>query len=584
MPRLEFKGKSFVWNHHLAVPYHELIPVPEKSVLAYPPVSNPADETPVAQGSVPAPSLHDNLIIHGDNLKALKALLPTYAGRIKCIYIDPPYNTGKVNESWKYNDNVNSPYIKEWLGKVVDKEDLTRHDKWLCMMTPRLNVLKDLLTNNGLIFISIDENELNNLRCLLNAVFFEQNYLGTIVWQTATDNNATQIAIEHEYIVCYARDINSQEDWDKPSTKISVIISKFNELKEKYGSDIESIQDDLTAWINDRKNGSDDLSGISHYRYVDDKGVWYPGNSANTRPGGYNYDIIHPLTQKVCAKPDNGYRWPEKTFNEAKERGDIDWGESEKSVPHIKKRIETATELLKSTYYEDNRKSTRELKSIMGTKAFNNPKSVKLLKKIFRFTTSPDSIILDSFAGSGTTAHAVLALNKEDGGNRKFILVECEDYADTITAERVRRVIKGVPGAKDPNLKAGLGGTFSYYELGDPFDIEGVLSAKSLPSFESLGRYIFQTATGVPLDLAKIDQEKFYLGSLDNRDVYMIYKPDIEFLKKEALTLEFAQALPNHNNRIRLIFGPQKFLDDEFCREYRIEFQQLPYEIHKFRE
>src|SRR3989338_4674338 len=165
MATINFKGKEIVRNHHLTIPYHELVPDVKKACL------------PVGKGLSKKPSLNDNLIIHGDNLLALKALLPTYAERVKCIYIDPPYNTG--NEKWAYNDNVNSPMMKDWLGKVVDKDDLTRHDKWLCMMMPRLKLLRELLRDDGVIFVSIDNNEIDHLRMLLDEVFYE-NFLGII--------------------------------------------------------------------------------------------------------------------------------------------------------------------------------------------------------------------------------------------------------------------------------------------------------------------------------------------------------------------------------------------------------------------
>jgi len=186
MPTLQFKGKTFVQNHNLAVKYHQLVPQKELSLT---------DKV----------SLHDNLIIHGDNLKALKALLPTYAGKIKCIYIDPPYNTG--NENWIYNDNVNSPMLKEWLGKVVDKEDMTRHDKWLCMMTPRLKLLRELLSEDGAIFISIDDNEQHILRCLLDEVFGSQNFIQNIIWQKkfSPQNDAKYFSDNHDFIICYAK-------------------------------------------------------------------------------------------------------------------------------------------------------------------------------------------------------------------------------------------------------------------------------------------------------------------------------------------------------------------------------------------
>jgi len=189
MAQIQFKGKSFVQNHHLLVKYHELIPRKDKSLT---------DKV----------SLHDNLIIHGDNLKALKALLPLYAGKIKCIYIDPPYNTG--NEKWAYNDNVNSPMMQEWLGKVVDREDLTRHDKWLCMMTPRLKLLRELLTEDGAIFVSIDDNEQHRLRMLMDDVFGEENFITNIIWQKkySPSNDAKYISDMHDFVVLYAKNID----------------------------------------------------------------------------------------------------------------------------------------------------------------------------------------------------------------------------------------------------------------------------------------------------------------------------------------------------------------------------------------
>ena len=191
LPRLNFKGRVFVENHHLAVPFHELLPVREK-------------------GLSKKASLRDNLIIHGDNLAALKALLPTYHGKVKCIYIDPPYNTGK--EGWAYNDRVNSPLMQDWLGSVVDRDDLTRHDKWCCMMLPRLKLLRELLRKDGTIFVSVDDNEVHHLSCLMDEVFGEHNRVGQIVWHGSTDNNPTNIATEHEYIVCYAANKQGLEE------------------------------------------------------------------------------------------------------------------------------------------------------------------------------------------------------------------------------------------------------------------------------------------------------------------------------------------------------------------------------------
>ncbi len=183
MPTLQFKGKNIIWNHHLSIPYHTL---DEVERLHFQPGK--------ADG---------NLVVEGDNLLALKALLPQYAGKVKCIYIDPPYNTG--NEGWVYNDNVNSPMLKDWLGKEVGKDDLTRHDKWLCMMVPRLRLLRELLAEKGVIFISCDDSELSSLLSLMNELLGEGNRVGVIIWRNVTDNNPTNIAIEHEYVVCYAK-------------------------------------------------------------------------------------------------------------------------------------------------------------------------------------------------------------------------------------------------------------------------------------------------------------------------------------------------------------------------------------------
>ncbi|MBK7091368.1 MAG: site-specific DNA-methyltransferase [bacterium] len=200
MAELRFKGKTFVQNHHLMVPYHELIPVKNKSLT---------DKV----------NLQDNLIVHGDNLKALKALLPMYAGKVKCIYIDPPYNTG--NENWVYNDNVNSPMMQDWLGKVVDREDLTRHDKWLCMMTPRLKILRELLTDDGALFATIDNNEIQHLLMILNEIFGEDNFVDCLVWQkkVSPSNDAKWFSSDHDYIVVLRRTNNRGDRWTSTVSK-----------------------------------------------------------------------------------------------------------------------------------------------------------------------------------------------------------------------------------------------------------------------------------------------------------------------------------------------------------------------------
>jgi len=363
-------------------------------------------------------SLKDNYIIKGNNLLTLHSLKKVYKEKIQLIYIDPPYNTGK--DSFLYNDSFN-------------------HSSWLTFMKNRLQVARQLLAPQGVIFISIDINEQAYLKILCDEIFGRNNFVGEIIWETATDNNATQISIEHEYVLCYARDKKSLPKWKIPSENAQHIINKYKALKKKYKNDVGKIEKELRAWINSVKKSNEyDLSGVSHYCYVDDKGVFYPGNSANTRPGGYDFDIIHPVTKKICKKPAYGYRWPERTFWQAEKEGNVLWGADETTIPKIKKRIETATELLKGYFYEDNRKSTRALTKQMGKKVFNNPKSINLLKKIIKFATSENDIILDFFAGSGSTAQAVMEVNREQASNRTFILCEQMEYIHSVTIPRVQ--------------------------------------------------------------------------------------------------------------------------------------------------
>lgn len=268
MARLDFKGKAFVQNHHLTLKYHYLVPNKAASLT---------DKV----------SLHDNLIIHGDNLVALKALLPTYAGKVKCIYIDPPYNTG--NEGWVYNDNVNSPMMWAWLGEVVDLDDLTRHDKWLCMMMPCLKLLRELLREDGVIFISIDDNEVRHLRMLMDEIFGEENFIGSIIWKGATDNNPTQIAVEHEYIICYAKDKPSTEfEWkNKSSTAKELMPDKYKELRGNL-ENLDEVQKQLRKFIRD---SSESLVPLTHYTRIDERGVYTGSRKVhNPKAGGYKND------------------------------------------------------------------------------------------------------------------------------------------------------------------------------------------------------------------------------------------------------------------------------------------------------
>ncbi len=539
MPTINFKGKSFVQNHHLAVKFHQLIPKKEYSMT----------------NNV---SLHDNLIIHGDNLAALKALLPTYAGKVKCIYIDPPYNTGE--ENWVYNDNVNSPLIKDWLGKVVDKEDLCRHEKWLCMMMPRLKLLKELLTKDGIIFISLNDVENHYCKVLCDEIFSRDNFVANIIWEKRTARDARRaFSINHDHILVYANDYVSYFDSKNLLPVTEEVLSRYTNPDN------------------------------------DPRGAWQ--SVAMTAQAGHAtkdqfYTIVTPTGKKH--NPPKGLCWifTEKKFKEEVKKNNIYFPKNGDGVPRQKKFLEDRGDkgLVPLTIWSSKEVGTNDTakKSLLeifhDDLHFDNPKPVELIKRIIQISTSAGDIILDSFSGSGTTAHAVLDLNKEDGGSRKFILVEMEDYANKITAERIRRVINGVKSSKGENLKNGLGGTFSYFELGNPIEMESILQGKNMPSYEELSRYVFYTSTGEEFDSGKIDESKNYIGSTKVYDVYLFYKPDIEYLKNTALTLEKAESISKgKSNKKKLVFAPTKYLDEHSLRDLKIEFCQLPFEIYRIK-
>ena len=374
-----------------------------------------------------------NMVIRGDNLDVLKILRQNYYGAVKAIYIDPPYNTGK--DDFVYNDyfKKSEDELIEKLG--LDQETVERfqdlygtktHSGWLAFMWPRLRVARDLLADDGVIFISIDDNEHANLKLVCDEIFSEHNFIGMLIWKTATDNNATQIATEHEYVVCYAKNKHMQQEWEIPSENAKKFMNEYKRLKNKIGNDPKKIQDELRVWI--KTLDEEHKEAIGHYKHVDKHGVYCFGNSANPRPDGYDFDITHPITNQICKKPKNGYRWPEKTFLEYVENDDVEWGDDHNKIPTLKKRIETVVDHLKSVYYEDNRRNTKSLINLFdGHKVFDNPKSIKLLKKLLHFSSTKNSIVLDFFAGSGTTGEAVMRLNADDGGSRRFILVQADE-------------------------------------------------------------------------------------------------------------------------------------------------------------
>lgn len=566
MPTLNWIGKDAVVKHHKEVPFRMLQPVAE---LSYGEASNPENE---------------NLIVQGDNLHALKALLPRYAGQVKCIYIDPPYNTGQDDRDqsgkrtgWVYNDNVNSPEIKQWLNKVVgeESEDLTRHDKWLCMIYPRLVLLKSFLKDDGVIFVSIDENEYANLRIVLDEIFGVINRVGTIIWKNVTDNNPTNIAIEHEYILCYAkRKDKLPKEWK--STNLAVKEKLLN-ISEKFVIDYpdqEERQAEYTKWF--RKN-KDQLWPFDRYKFIDSGGI-YTGSQSVHNPGkeGYRYDVIHPDTMKPCAQPMMGYRFPEATMNELITQGRILFGESETKLVELKVYVKDYRVKLSSLFELDGRVGTNEVKDIFvgNNRPFDFPKPTALIEELISFTTTGNDLILDSFAGSGTTGHAVLKLNKADSQNRRFILVEMKnEIATSITSERVKQAVIGYKN-NEP-----LGGSFKFCRLSaEPlFTAEGQI--RSDVTFTELAEFVWftETGTGYPTDL----RPSPLLGVHKGKAVYLLFNgilKDRGDLGGNVLNNRTLSVLPAHDGQ-RVVYGARTRFDKAKLSRMNIEFKQLPYEL-----
>ena len=340
-------------------------------------------------------------------------------------------------------------------------------------------------------------------------------------------------------------------------------------------------QREYSRWLKEHRT---QVKPLDDYKFIDEGGV-FAGSRSVHNPGreGYRYDVLHPVTGKPCKQPLMGYRFPQSTMERLLAEDRVIFGADESKIVEITVYVDDYEAKLGSVIQGiDSRRGANEIRGIFpeDPHIFKNPKPSTLIGELLSFATDSDSIVLDSFAGSGTTAHAVLAQNREDGGNRRFILVECEGYADSITAERVRRVIKGVPGAKDDALKAGLGGSFSYFELGRPMRQESLLDGSHLPSWEKLASYIFFTATGQEFDPAGTNRETGFVGHTASHDVFLMYEPDVETLKSLALSLPVARALPAGSRR-KLVFAPTKYLDREFLHQYRIDFQQLPFQIYE---
>lgn len=558
MPTLEFKGKPFVYSHHLSVPFRELVVDAKKSLPA--------------KGQ--KPSLDDNLIIHGDNLEALKALLPRYAGKVDVIYIDPPYNTG--NEGWAYNDNVNSPLMKEWLGKVVDRDDLERHDKWLCMMWPRLSLLHELLSDTGFLFVSLDDNELASFTAIADEIFGDESFVANIIVESNKRGQTYgELAKTHEYLLAY----------------------------RKLGGELKEVAADADKLPFEDARGAYDLWELRNrnpkFNRSNRPNLYYPFylSAQPSSDGQHRVSLKKSKEFPIEALPTNKdgddgcWRWSREKVEKCILTGDapdivgklnrndkyLVMQRSRRNVTKVKT-IWSGSEFLNET-------GTTQLGEVGLADKFQFPKPVGLIEQILRIASEGDSLVLDSFAGSGTTAHAVLSLNAEDEGSRRFILVEAEDYADSVTAERARRTINGVRKSKNLTLREGYGSSFTYCDLGESLDLDRFFDGKGAPSYEQVARYIVYTATGHSVsEVPKEARKDWFVGEAGGYRIHLIYKSDLTFMRGNdaALSLPLAKEIAKGaKGRPVLVYAATKFLAQKQLTEAGITFCQLPYSVHR---
>ena len=552
MPTLEWIGKSKVINHHQDVPFRVL----ERKYSF--------DEN----GQHDEDNGIENMIIRGDNLEALKALLPRYEGRVKCIYIDPPYNTG--NEGWVYNDNVNDPKIKKWLGAVVGKEgeDLTRHDKWLCMMYPRLKLLQKLLADDGVIFVSLDFHEQPVMRLIMDEIFGASNYVSEIacVNKPSGRSDDKYIATAHESIIVYRKSPLLTLGGFEPEEKITKRYNKRDTDGRLYR------EEDL------RKRGT-------HDERTDRPNLFYPfffnqetgelvvGNNDEETPDGFIR--IEPMKSKDVQ---GTWRWGQDTAI------------AQKTYIHPRYMPNKQQWSLFEWEYLDERGAAKpttlwdfkDVNSERGTEVFikylgfkkedfPNPKPVGTIQRILQIATAGDDIILDSFAGSGTTAHAVLNMNKADGGHRKFILVEMMDYADRITAERVKRVIRGHGEGK--NAVEGTGGNFSFYDLGEPLLVGDCLNEAVAP--EKIREYIWFMETKQPY-APPSGGNPYYLGQHNDTGYYFYYEPQ----RVTVLDYAFLSTITEKADGT-VIYADRCSISEDKLAKMGVTFKKIPRDISR---
>ena len=558
MPTLEWIGKSKVINHHQDVPFRVL----ERKYSF--------DEN----GQHDEDNGSENMIIRGDNLEALKALLPRYEGRVKCIYIDPPYNTG--NEGWVYNDNVNDPKIKKWLGEVVGKEgeDLTRHDKWLCMMYPRLKLLQKLLADDGVIFINIGEDEHANLKLICDEIFGVRNYVTDFGRQMKSGGaKGHYYTPSLDYVLTYAKNIDLLPYFRAIMTQQQIdVFYKFTQEEgprkgEKYGEE---------------RLFKSSLEARANQRYY----IQCPDGTFAIPPGETTPDELKEGLIVTPLKTDKVWKWIYPRYKQELDAGNIIFKRTNTSGLvdehgnqckwNIYNKLWLSEQQEKGvvpsnliTGYE-NRQSAAELKKL--NLDFNYAKPIRLIEYLLTISQmEKDAIVLDSFAGSGTTAHAVLNMNKADGGHRKFILVEMMDYADSITAERVKRVIKGYGEGK--NAVEGTGGNFSFYDLGEPLLVGDCLNEAVAP--EKIREYIWFMETKQPY-APPSGGNPYYLGKHNSTGYYFYYEPQ----RVTVLDYAFLSTITEKADGT-VIYADRCSISEDKLAKMGVTFKKIPRDISR---
>jgi len=584
MPTLNWIGKDKVINHHQDVPYKVL-----------------EQQYTYSNGSEIEAFVSENKIIHGDNLEALKSLLPQYEGKIKCVYIDPPYNTG--NEGWVYNDNVNDPKIKKWLGQVVGKEndDLTRHDKWLCMMYPRLKLIKKLLHLDGKLVISLSYHELASLTLLCKEIFADKQIV-TVTVQTSGGKPSGGFNYIQEYLIFIVpvdfepnslsfAGGKSRSPYEgltlatfnkiqRPNQTYPIYVNKETGCFEGVGKSLnQRIKDGvykgkIEDFVYDYNEAPDNCVCIWPVTSKGDDCVWrlipdrllkdwekgYIKISPNTSKNNNNLFSIQYLPEGVIKKIEKGEL---EVLKSGDEIPTLEFGENKTVGSQI------PTIWNEKTFHTVN--GTKLLNDIFQIKTFNYPKPIELIEEVIRSISNPNDIVLDSFAGSGTSAHAILNLNKQDGGNRKFILIEMEDYANTITAERVKRVIKGYGTEAKP--VEGTGGDFSFYELGEPVFLENDLINEVI-GIERINEYVWFSET--KSNYIKQD-EQYLLGVKEQTAYYFYYDTNAMTTLDESFLRKLKTKAEQY-----IIYADNCLLDEKLMSKYHIIFKKIPRDITRF--